>query len=110
MNATPIQRITKLSEHLDSEFSTQRIIAAFEDALAATTVGHNGCVYADNRTRLAALQLLMSYVEGKAIDRQQVEILTHAADPDVDLAARLRRSPALRRMLRRQLEGADDLS
>lgn len=107
MNATPSPHLPNLSEYLGSEFSSQRLITAFEDALAATTVAHNGCVYADNRTRLAALQLLMSYIEGKPVERQQVETVTHAADPDADLAARLKRSPALRRLVRLELAEAE---
>ncbi|RYD31540.1 MAG: hypothetical protein EOP85_22650 [Verrucomicrobiaceae bacterium] len=96
-----------LAETLSQDFTPNRLVEAFQDALAATTVAHNGCVYADNRTRLAALQLLMSYIEGKPVERQQVETMTHAADPDADLVARLKRSPALRRMVRRQLDVAE---
>jgi hypothetical protein len=49
----------------------------------------------------------MSYIEGKPIERQQVETLTHAADPDADLAARLKRSPALRRLIQKQIAAAE---
>ena len=61
----------------------------------------------DNRTRLAATQLLFNYLEGRPVERIISASTTQTLDPDADLAMRLKRSPALRRMMKRMISDAE---
>jgi hypothetical protein len=106
MLTVPNRQGSELIESLKIAFPPEVIQAHIKACLAATVETRGGTVVTDNRTRLATLQLLVSYTEGRPIERQQVETLTHVADPDADLAARARKSPALRKMLRRVLDEA----
>ena len=96
-----------LAEALHAEISAERIARVISDGLSATTTTRSGAVEPDTRSRLAALQLLLAYTEGKPIERQQIVVSNVSADPVSDIEERLARSPALRRSLTATLAKMD---
>ena len=75
--------------------------------LRADVYAKDGEPLPDNRTRLAALQLLFNYLEGRPVERIVTKSTTQTIDPDADLASRLKKSPALRRMMKRMISEAE---
>ena len=90
---------SELIQSLVEAFPPEVIHGHIAACMSATVVTKGGTVLPDNRTRLAALQLLLAYTEGKPVERQQVETLIHNSDPVADIEERLAKSPSLRRSL-----------
>ena len=90
---------SELIQSLVEAFPPDVIHGHIAACMSATVVTKGGTVLPDNRTRLAALQLLLAYTEGKPVERQQVETLIHNSDPVADIEERLAKSPSLRRSL-----------
>jgi len=96
-----------LIESLSSAFTADRLIDEIRLLLKAEVVTKCGITLPDNRTRLAAVQLLFSYLEGRPVERIITKSTSQVIDPDADLSSRLKKSPALRRMMRRLLTEAE---
>jgi hypothetical protein len=105
--ANPGRVNSELIQSLVEAFPPEVIHAHIAACMAATVVTKGGTVLPDNRTRLAALQLLLAYTEGKPVERQQVETLVHNSDPIADIEERLAKSPALRASLAAALAKAE---
>ncbi|MDR1190654.1 MAG: hypothetical protein LBK60_03180 [Verrucomicrobiales bacterium] len=95
-NVTPA-----LVRHLAEHFTVERIRGKIDELLEATHVTQGGRVIPDNRAREAGLKLLLAYLIGLPVQRQ--EILTGTVEPLETLERRLRNSPALRQTLTRML-------
>ncbi|MBK1883675.1 hypothetical protein JIN85_14755 [Luteolibacter pohnpeiensis] len=89
----------ELQTALAEIYSTEEISAYIDSLLVATFKGQP-----DNRTRLAALTLLMAYLVGKPVERQEVVSVNVDADSLVGIEERLRTSPTLCRALGDALE------
>ena len=88
-NVTPA-----LVAHLASRFSPEFIAGKVEELLNATHVTQGGREIADNRAREAGLKLLMAYLVGLPVQRQ--EIVQVSFDSLEELQKRAQQSPALR--------------
>ena len=91
---------------LAKEIPPEMIAKVLAEAMVATVVFRNGAVEIDHRSRLEstklALTLQLKPEFAAAITK------TKDANPDANLAERLKRSPALRRAFRKIIEDAGD--
>jgi hypothetical protein len=98
----------QLAEVLHTEIPEERIARVLSDAMAATMTTRAGTVEPDHKTRVQAATLTLAYKVGRPVERQEVITKDVTTSVDEDLAGRLKRSPALRRMFRRILDEAGD--
>jgi hypothetical protein len=91
----------KLIETLAERFTPERIVGYIEDLLAATHVTKGGNIIPDNRAREAAVKLLLAYVVGLPVQRQ--EIIQKFIDGSLDTEEAILASPALRSTLARKI-------
>lgn len=97
---SPGRANSELIESLREAFPPEVIHGHIKACMSANVVTKGGNILPDNRTRLAALQLLLAYTEGRPVERAQVETINHNLEESPDsLEERLRKSPALRRSL-----------
>lgn len=97
----------QLAEVLHAEIPEERIAKVLSDAMSATMTTRSGTVEPDHKTRVQAATLTLAYKVGRPVERQEVVSVNVGADPDADLASRLIKSPALRRMFRKILDEAE---
>lgn len=97
----------KLVETIAQEFPVEDIIALLKRLFKAKTYTKDGKEYDDCRTQLAAATLLLNYVVGRPVERQEVVNVNLDADAEVGLSERLAKSPALRLSLKRAIEKAE---
>lgn len=69
------------------------------DLTEAKCITKGGHEIADNRTRLAALQLALAYLLGRPVERQEIVSVNLDADSSIGLEERLAKSPALLKSL-----------
>jgi hypothetical protein len=91
-----------LISHLAGRFSPEFIAGKIDELLNATHVTKGGQVIADNRAREAGLRLLMAYLIGPPVQRQ--EIVQVNFDSLEELQRRAQQSPALRAAVAKILE------
>jgi hypothetical protein len=75
--------------------------------MTATMTSRSGIVEPDHKTRVHAATLTLAYSIGKPINRQEIVSVNIGASADEDLASRLKKSPALRRMMLRIIAEAE---
>lgn len=95
-----------LLAHLTKRFSPEFIGDKINELLEATHLTKGGQEIADNRAREAGVKLLMSYMVGLPVQRQ--EIVQFNFDSLDTLRERAKTSPALRAALARVLETLPD--
>lgn len=103
----PGQISSELITALAVAFPADELISEIRMLMRAEVVTKGGMTLPDNRTRLAATQLLFNYLEGRPVERIISASTTQTLDPDADLAMRLKKSPALRRMMKRMISEAE---
>jgi hypothetical protein len=91
----------KLIETLAERFTPERIVGYIEDLLAATHCTKGGQVIPDNRARESAVKLLLAYVVGLPVQRQ--EIIQKFIDGSKETEEAILASPALRSTLARKI-------
>ncbi len=91
-----------LISHLAGRFSPEFIAGKIDELLNATHVTKGGKRIADNRAREAGLKLLMAYLIGLPVQRQ--EIVQVNFDSLEELQRRAQQSPALRAAVAKILE------
>ena len=94
--------LAALLERCPPEYLADRVYRLIE-AKRQTKSGEED----DVRANEAGLKLALAYSIGKPIERQQIAVSNVTADPDADLASRLKKSPALRRMMKRMISEAE---
>jgi len=94
--------LAALLERCPPEYLAERVYRLIE-AKRQTKSGEED----DVRANEAGLKLALAYSIGKPIERQQIAVSNVTLDPDADLANRLRKSPALRRMMQRMIAEAE---
>lgn len=98
--SSPGRANSELIQSLIEAFPPEVIHGHIAACMSATVVTRGGTELPDNRTRLAALQLLLAYTEGRPVERAQVETINHNLDESQEsMEERLKKSPALRRSL-----------
>ena len=100
---------TTLAQVIATEAPAHRIVKALSDALSADLVARDGTRSPDHRIRCDAAKVLLSYTLGTPVARSEVVSIDATADCEAGLSARLK-SPALRAMLRRELDLAEGLA
>ena len=91
-----------LIKHLADRFTPEMIGDKIEELLNATHVTRLGQRIADNRAQEAGVKLLLSYMIGLPVQRQ--EIISLNFDSLEELQRRAQQSPALRAALARVVE------
>ncbi|KAB2639807.1 MAG: hypothetical protein DVB25_04990 [Verrucomicrobia bacterium] len=107
MNSLAKTASQQLAEVLHAEIPEERIARVLSDAMSAMMTTRSGTVEPDQKTRLQAATLILAYKVGRAVERQEVVNVNLGASADADLAARLKKSPALRRMMQRMIAEAE---
>lgn len=91
-----------LIAHLAGRFSPEFIAGKIEELMGATHVTAGGKLIPDNRAREAGLRLLMAYLIGLPVQRQEIVQLNF--DSLEELQRRAQQSPALRSAVAKILE------
>ena len=91
-------------------FGNERVADLLDELCGATVVTRGGTVLPDNRTRLAATSLVLAYLVGRPVERQEIVSVNLDADSATGLAERLRSSPALRESLKRLIGEAESVA
>lgn len=98
---TPGNVTPALINHLAEKFSPEFIAGKIEELLNATHLTKGGQAISDNRAREAGLKLLMSYLIGLPVQRQ--EILQLNFDSLEELQKRAQQSPTIQAAVARVL-------
>jgi hypothetical protein len=98
---------TKLIDAMAKAFPVESIVDLLLRLSTAKTYSKSGTEYDDCRTQLAAATLLLNYVVGRPVERQEIVNVNLDADASVGIDDRLRKSPALRESLKRAIEKAE---
>ncbi len=98
----------QLAQVLNEDIPEERIARVLSDAMAATMTTRSGTVEPDHKTRVQAATLTLAYKVGRPVERQEIVSVNVGASADDDLASRLKKSPALRRLFRKILDEAGD--
>jgi hypothetical protein len=86
----------RLLEELVRKIPVERIVETLVDCMHATTVLKNGVVVADWRSRLEAVKLVLAYLVGLPIARQEiVSVKKVDSNSELDFEERMASSPAL---------------
>ena len=93
-----------LIETLAARFTPERIVGYIEDLLNATHVTKGGNLIPDNRARESAVKLLLAYVVGLPVQRQ--EIIQKFIDGSKETEEAILASPALRSTLAKKIAQA----
>jgi hypothetical protein len=107
MNSPSKTANQQLAEVLHAEIPEERIARVLSDAMAATMTTRAGTVEPDHKTRVQAATLVLAYKVGRPVERQEVVSVNVGASADSDLASRLKKSPALRKMMKRMITEAE---
>ncbi len=103
--ANPSNLGVRLMHRLAFEIPPDEVAVIIKDLTKATTTVRTGAETSkevpDNRTRLAAVQLYLSYMLGQPV--QRTEVKTQVIESEEQTLARLLGSPAVREALRREL-------
>ena len=91
----------KLIETLSERFTPEMIVGYIEQLLEATHVTKGGNHIPDNRARESAVKLLLAYMVGLPVQRQ--EIIQKFIDGSKDTEEAILASPALRATLARKI-------
>lgn len=94
-----------LAKFVPSSLIAERI----RELVNATRINRDGNEEPDVRAREAGLKLALAYKVGTPIARSESVNVNLDADNAVGLADRLRDSPALRAMMRKMIERAEDV-
>lgn len=97
----------KLIEAIAAKFPVESIVELLDSLVKAKIVTKGGHEIADNRTRLAAATLMLNYLVGRPVERQEIVSVTVDADAEAGLSERLAKSPALRQSLKRAIATAE---
>lgn len=99
---------TELAEILAKKIPFEMVAEALFRGLTATTVSRSGAVEQDTRCQLQAASLILENRVGRPVTRQELVSVNLDADSSVGLEERLRHSPALRSMMRKMLDRAEN--
>ncbi|MFT4177531.1 MAG: hypothetical protein QM627_12875 [Luteolibacter sp.] len=88
-------------------FGGEKVAALLDELCVAECITNGGRKIPDNRTRLAAVTLVLAYLVGRPIERQEIISVNMGADDEQRLLERLVASPALRQAFRKALDEAD---
>lgn len=105
ITTNPSQAIAKA---LADEIPASRLAKVLADSLSATTLSRSGTVEADTKSRLQGAALVLAYLVGRPVERQEILTMSADADSAVGMEERLRHSPALRALFRKMLARVDD--
>ena len=108
MNTPARTASQQLAEALHTQIPEERLAEVLSSAMSATMTTRAGAVEPDHKTRVQAATLVLAYKVGRPVERQEVVSVNVCGDPDADFAARLKRSPALRRALRMLLAESEE--
>ena len=97
----------KLIEAIATKFPVESIVKLLSELIDAKIITKGGHEIADNRTRLAAATLMLNYLVGRPVERQEIVNVNLDADASLGIDERLRTSPALRQSLKRAIEKAE---
>jgi hypothetical protein len=90
------------------KFGGEKIAKLLEELCEAESLTNGGKARPDHRTRLAAVTLVLAYLIGRPVERQEIVSVNLDADAATGLAERLKSSPALRSSLKKLLEDVED--
>jgi len=107
MNSHSKAASQQLAEVLHAEIPAERIARVLSDAMTATMTSRAGTVEPDHKARVQAASLILAYKVGRPVERQEVVNVNLGPSADEDLANRLKKSPALRRMMLRVITAAE---
>lgn len=88
-------------------FNGEKLAKMLDELSQAESVTNGGKKIPDNRTRLSAATVILAYILGKPIERQEILNINMDADSAHNLAEKLKESPALRAAFRSILEQAE---
>ena len=89
------------------KFGDNKMADMLYELCEAECLTRGGHKIPDNRTRLAALSLVMAYLIGRPVERQEIVNVNLDADSSHGMMERLKSSPALRAQLKRMLDEAE---
>jgi hypothetical protein len=92
-----------------NRFGGERIGQLLDELCEAECITNGGRKIPDNRTRLAAITLVLAYMVGRPVERQEIISVNVDADSEAGMLERLKSSPALRAQLRKVLDAADEV-
>lgn len=95
------------SEALARRISNKRLVDVLWECMHATTVLKNGVVIPDWRARLEAIKLILAYMIGTPIARQEIVVSQLDDDDDEDFIDKMARSPMLLACMKRQIARAE---
>lgn len=100
----------RLLEELVRKIPVERIVDTLVDCMHATTVLKNGVVVPDWRARIEALKLVLAYLVGLPIARQEIVSFKKVdSKSELDFEERMARSPALLASVKAMVARADAL-
>ena len=82
-----------------NKFDGDKLAGLLDELCSAQVVTNGGRQVPDNRTRLAAVTLVLAYLVGRPVERQEIVSVNLDADSMTGLRERLRSSPAMRETL-----------
>jgi len=91
------------------KFGGEKIAKLLEELCEAESMTNGGKLRPDHRTRLAAVSLVLAYLIGRPVERQEIISVNLDADSSEGLFERLKASPALRSSLKQLLEDAETM-
>ena len=97
----------KLIEAIAVRFPVDAIVDLLVSLVNAEIITKGGHRIADNRTRLAAATLMLNYLVGRPVERQEIVTVNVDADSEAGMMDRLAKSPALRASFRKILDAAE---
>ena len=100
--STPGNVTAGLMQHLAERFTPELIADKIAELLHATHVTSGNRTIADNRAREAGLKLLLGYLIGLPVQRQ--EIITRHTSTLEELQAKVKNSPEMRRAIAELLD------
>lgn len=89
------------------KFDGDKLAGLLDELSKAENITNGGHKIPDNRTRLSAATLILAYMIGRPVERQEILNINMNADAAHDLAERLKGSPSLRAAFRSILEQAE---
>jgi hypothetical protein len=90
------------------QFGGEKIATLLAELCEAESLTNGGNRRPDHRTRLAAVTLVLAYLVGRPVERQEIIQVNLDADASEGLMARLKSSPALRSSLKKLLAEVED--
>ena len=97
----------KLIDAIAENFPVEDVVTLLKRITTAQVFTKDGRAMDDHRTQLAAAQLILNYVVGRPVERQEIISVNVNADTESGMLDRLKSSPALRASFRKILDAAE---